>query len=161
MVLGVPFFEGERVDEWLVEAKVSFLATGKEVKARLSLPAIAVERGGGQESGSLGYHYNVEDDKGEYAAVWSSREREDSQALYFRVRFKQSLASGGEPEPAIGKPAIPGCAESSRITRRGCRQYRKPSKRAFGGSRFTVRRSFRTSEWGSVFSGIRFSETSL
>ncbi len=106
-VLGVPFFEGERVDEWLVEAKVSFIATGKEVKAKLSLPAIAVERGGGQESGSLGYHYNVEDDKGEYAAVWSSREREDSQALYFRVRFKQGLASGGEPEPAIGKPEIP------------------------------------------------------
>ncbi len=106
-ILGVPFFEGDRVDEWLVEAKVSFLATGKEVKARLSLPKIAVERGGGQESGSLGYHYNVEDDKGEYAAIWSSSEREDSQALYFRVRFKQGLASGGEPEPALGKPEIP------------------------------------------------------
>lgn len=105
--LGVPFFEGERVTEWLVEAKVSFLATGDEVKAKLSLPAIAMQQGGGQESGSLGYHYNVEDDRGEYSAVWSASQKEDSQALYFRVRFKQGLASGGEALPAAGKPEIP------------------------------------------------------
>jgi len=124
--LGVPFWEGERVDEWLVEAKVSFLATGREVKARLSLPSAAAEQGAGQESGSLGYHYNVEPDRDEYTAVWSAQEREDAQALYYRVRFKQGLVSGGEPKAALeqpGKPDVPklpgslGAAAQNIVTR--------------------------------------------
>ena len=105
--LGVPFWEGERVDEWIVEAKVSFLATGRDVKARLSLPAIAVEEGGGQESGSMDYSYDMEKDRGEYTALWSSGPREEAQALYYRVRFKQGLDSGGEPKPALEKPDSP------------------------------------------------------
>lgn len=125
-VLSVPFFEGERIEEWLVEAKVSFLATGREVKARLSLPAVAVEKGGGQESGSLGYSYNVENDRGEYTAVWSSQARDEEQALYYRVRFKQSLASGGEALAATETPKPPdvpklpgslGAAAQSIVTR--------------------------------------------
>ena len=125
-VLSVPFWEGERVDEWLVEAKVSFLATGKEVKAMLSLPSDAVGKNAGQESGSLGYHYDVQEKAGELTAIWSSREREDGQALYYRVRFKEGLISGGEPKPAIGKPAQPdvpnlpgslGAAAQSIVTR--------------------------------------------
>lgn len=124
--LGVPFWEGERVDEWIVEAKVSFLATGRDVKARLALPAQAEERGRGQESGSLDYSYNTENDRGEYTAVWSSGPREDGQALYYRVRFQQGLTSGGEPKPAFEKPGAPevprlpgslGAAAQSIVTR--------------------------------------------
>ena len=80
--LGVPFWEGDQVNEWLVESRVSFLATGRDVKARLALPSIAVESGSGQESGSLDYHYNVEADRGEYTAVWSSGAREDGQITF-------------------------------------------------------------------------------
>ncbi len=98
--LGVPFWKGEQVNEWQIEARVSFLATGKKVKARLSLPSAAVELGSGQEAGSLGYHYNIEKNLGEYAAVWSADQREEGQALYFRVRFPESTRSGGEPVPA-------------------------------------------------------------
>lgn len=105
--LGVPFWQGDRVDEWLVEARVSFLATGRDVKARLALPTIAMERGGGQESGSLDYSFSVEDNKGEYTAFWSSGPREEGQALYYRVRFKEGLDSGGEPKPAFEKPHPP------------------------------------------------------
>ncbi len=107
-VLQVPFWEGERVDEWLVEAKVSFVATGRQVKARLSLPSDAIDQSAGQESGSLGYHYTVEKaPPEEYTAVWSAEAREDAQALYYRVRFKEGLLSGGEPEPAVGVPPAP------------------------------------------------------
>ena len=106
-VLEVPFWEGERVDQWLVEAKVSFLATGREVKARLSLPTDAVLKNLGQESGSLDYHYTVEDDRDEYTAVWSSGPRDEGQALYYRVRFKQGLNSGGEPKASAEKPDSP------------------------------------------------------
>jgi hypothetical protein len=105
--LGVPFWEEERVEEWLVEAKVSFLATGRDVKARLALPSSAVEQGTGQESGSLDYSFDIEPDRGEYTALWSSNERDEGQALYYRVRFKQGLTSGGEAKAPLEKPDAP------------------------------------------------------
>ncbi len=97
--LGVPFWKGEQVNEWQVEARVSFLATGGKVKARLSLPPASVEENNGFEAGSLGYHYNIEKNLGEYTAVWSSDSREGPQSLYFRVRFPDDIRSGGEPIP--------------------------------------------------------------
>lgn len=100
MSLRVPFWRGEQVHDWQIEAKVSFLATGRPVKARLSLPTSAVEDKAGRESGSLGYHFNIERDHGEYTAVWAAENREESQALYFRVRFPEGTRSGGEPVPA-------------------------------------------------------------
>jgi hypothetical protein len=110
--LGVPFWKGEQVHDWQIEARVSFLATGRAVKARLSLPAAAVEQETGQESGSLGYHYHIERNLGEYTAVWSAENREDGQALYYRVRLPESTRSGGEPLPAAevvaGNPGFAG-----------------------------------------------------
>jgi hypothetical protein len=103
--LGVPFWRGEQVHDWQIEARVSFLATGGGVKARLALPSTAVEQMTGQESGSLGYHYNIERDQGEYTAVWAAENREESQALYYRIRLPETARSGGEaissepPEP--------------------------------------------------------------
>ncbi len=105
--LGVPIWEGARASEWLVEARVSFMATGREVNARLSLPTSAVEHRRGQEAGSLGYHYHVERNLGDYTAVWASEQRENSQALYYRVRFPDGTASGGEPVPAEKPPGDP------------------------------------------------------
>jgi len=102
--LGVPFWQDQRVDEWLVEAKISFLATGRDVKARLALPSKANDQNAGQESGSLGYHYDVEEELGESTAIWSSPKREEGQALYYRVRFKEGPVSGGEAISPIGEP---------------------------------------------------------
>jgi hypothetical protein len=98
--LGVPFWKGEQVHDWRIEARVSFLATGKRVKARLSLPAVAAEQETGRESGSLGYHFNIERNLGEYTAVWAADNREENQALYFRIRLPDGTRSGGEPLPA-------------------------------------------------------------
>lgn len=109
LALGVPFWRGQQVHDWQIEARISFLATGKSVTARLSLPATAVENLGGQESGSLGYHYNIETNLGEYTAVWSAENREDSQALYYRLRLPESTRSGGEPLAATAvEPGNPG-----------------------------------------------------
>lgn len=105
--LGVPFWEDQRVDEWLVEAKISFVATGRKVTARLSLPANAGEEKTGQESGSLGYDYHIEERGDQLTAIWKSKEREDAQALYYRIRFKGGLESGGEEIPAIEIPEAP------------------------------------------------------
>jgi hypothetical protein len=122
--LGIPFWRGEQVHDWQIEARVSFLATGRAVKARLSLPATAVENRAGQESGSLGYHYNIESNLGEYAAVWSAATRDDSQVLYYRLRIPEGPRSGGEPLPApVVEPGNPGLsgplleAATSMVTR--------------------------------------------
>jgi hypothetical protein len=112
--LGVPFWKGEQVHDWQIEARVSFLATGKRVKARLSLPAAAVEQKSGQESGSLGYHFNIERNLGEYTAVWAAENREENQALYFRVRIPDGSLSGGEPVPAE-KPESGGAVMSGAL----------------------------------------------
>lgn len=95
--LGVPFWRGEQVHDWQIEARISFLATGQRVKARLALPTSAVEGKSVRESGSLGYHFNIEREQDEYTAVWAAENREDAQALYFRVRFPEGSRSGGEP----------------------------------------------------------------
>ncbi len=100
--LGVPFWTGERVEEWLVEARVTFLGMGREVKASLSLPSNAIAAGAGQEAGSLGYNYFRHEERDEYTAVWSSAHREGPQALYFRVRFRPGSMSGDGSVPAVG-----------------------------------------------------------
>jgi hypothetical protein len=105
--LGVPFWQNQRVDEWLVEARLAFLATGKKVDASLSLPSSSIQQSAGQESGSLGYSYRVESNLDEHTALWSSNPREGPQALYYRVRFKVGSKSGGEKLPAIGIPESP------------------------------------------------------
>lgn len=125
--LNVPFWEGERVNEWMIEAKVSFLAIGKKPTAALALPSDTVSKSAGQEAGSLNYNYDVKEEADELTAIWSStKEREDGQALYYRVRFQQGLASGGEPKPALEKPDEPdvpklpgslGAAAQSIVTR--------------------------------------------
>ncbi|GAA5477314.1 UUP1 family membrane protein [Haloferula helveola] len=85
--LGIPLMVGKKPTEWLVEAKVSFIATGDPVTARLSLPTVAVDKEMGVDARSAGYSFMVEDDLGEYSAVWSADEKEGNQALYYRVRF--------------------------------------------------------------------------
>jgi gamma-glutamyltranspeptidase/glutathione hydrolase len=102
--LGVPFWIGERVEEWMVEARVSLLALDREVKVRLSLPSIAIESGTGQEAGSLGYNYFIEKERGEFTAVWSSGMRQGSQALYFRVRFLPGSVGTDGPLTVQGPP---------------------------------------------------------
>jgi hypothetical protein len=107
--LAVPFWRGEQVHDWQIEARVSFLATGGRVKARLALPGTAIEQKAGVESGSLGYHYNIERNLGEYTAVWSAENRTETQALYYRIRLPESHQSGGEPKPATApEPGNPG-----------------------------------------------------
>lgn len=107
LMLGVPFWQNQRVDEWLVEAKLSFVATGKDVNASLALPTSAVKQRAGQESGSLGYNYDVKTDLDQHTALWSGIAREGPQTLYYRVRFKVGARSSGEPIPAIEVPEAP------------------------------------------------------
>ncbi len=112
--LGVPFWQGQQVNEWQIEARVSFLATGKKVKARLSLPSTVADESKTQEAGSLGYFFDIEKEIGEYTAIWSAEKREEAQALYFRIRLPDDGRSGGEavaakfPLTGADDPALSG-----------------------------------------------------
>ncbi len=111
--LGVPFWRGDTASEWQVEARISFVASDKRVRARLALPSKAIDEGLGQEAGSLGYHYHIENRLGEYSAVWAADNRIENQALYFRVRFPENTRSGGEP---IAGEAQEGDAETPNLS---------------------------------------------
>lgn len=104
--LGVPFWLGERVEEWMVEARVSVLAMDQEMKVRLALPSVAIESGSGQEAGSLGYNYFVEKEADEYTAVWSAAYLSDKQSLYFRVRFLPGTVDSVMPLAPKGEPPV-------------------------------------------------------
>ena len=105
--LGIPLKVGDEPAEWLVEAKVSFIATGESVNARLSLPTVAIEQKAGLDSRSSGYSFMVEDNLGEYAAVWSADKKAGIQALYYRVRFPERGIESGGPVSQPGKPPEP------------------------------------------------------
>jgi len=105
--LGIPVRAGDSPEEWLVEGKVSFIATGDPVTARLALPGVAINRELGVDARSTGYSFMVEDELGEYTAVWSSDERDGTQALYYRVRFPMRGVESGGPRPERGTPPQP------------------------------------------------------
>ena len=115
--LGIPLMVGNKPAEWLVEAKVSFIATGKPVTARLSLPAAAIDENLGFDARSAGYSFIVEKDQGEYSAIWSADEKIDNQALYYRVRFAERGVNSGGPMPHTGDAPVaedPGLSGSLR-----------------------------------------------
>ncbi|MEM9237108.1 MAG: UUP1 family membrane protein, partial [Verrucomicrobiota bacterium] len=109
--LGIPLMVGNKPAEWLVEAKVSYVATGEKVTTRLSLPTIAISENLGSESRSAGYSFFVNKDGFDYTAVWSADRVIDNQALYYRVRFPERGVDSGGDLPHFGdapKPEDPG-----------------------------------------------------
>ena len=119
VTLGIPLMVGNKPAEWLVEAKVSFIATGKPVTARLSLPVSAIDENLGFDARSAGYSFIVEKDRGEYSAIWSADEKIDNQALYYRVRFPEKGVDSGGPiahsgdAPVAEDPGLSGTLRSA------------------------------------------------
>ena len=102
VTLGLPLRAGHQAPEWMIEAKLTFIADDEKVRAELSIPAAAVDEGLSPEAGSVGYNYYVEKDQGEYTAVWTSEKQSQNQALYYRINFLDRKKSGGEPVPHPG-----------------------------------------------------------
>ena len=103
-VLNIPFFTGKQVSEWVVEARVSFLATGKPVKAVLSLPAGGEVESANQGASSLGYGYHISSENSGRQAVWSAggaEAREGGQAVYYRIRLPLGGDTGAGPVAGV------------------------------------------------------------
>lgn len=94
--LGVPFWRGAQVHDWQIEAKITFFAIGKQVKVRMTLPE-QDEVGWVGGSASLGYHSYIEREDGRNAVVWTSRQREGPQSLYYWIRVREGEAATLQP----------------------------------------------------------------
>ncbi|MEH6556414.1 MAG: inactive transglutaminase family protein [Oceanicoccus sp.] len=108
-VLGLPITPGAYQTVWTIEAKVEFEANGAEVKASLALPKTQSNLDVLDEVfSSSGYGFSVEKEDGHQRAVWSKREVEGKQTLYYKLdvhhHAEQALASTLELSTDIVKP---------------------------------------------------------
>lgn len=131
--LGIPFWRGQEVNDWQIEARISFLATGGRVKARLALPSSDLVDPRSSEAGSLGYRFAIEPNGQEYTAIWSAENREDRQALFFTIRIPEDSNSSCNPVPdripEIEPPGLAGAVHEAaqRIVRQAREATTDPS----------------------------------
>jgi len=107
--LAIPFLPGESIQRWLVEARVSFFATGRPVTASLALPDADPESGvRGDSSAALQYGFQrVPDGQGErLRGVWTARNKRGQQVVYYRVLVSNPEASRA-PQPSTVVPRRP------------------------------------------------------
>lgn len=84
--LGFPLMPGEYRTVWTIEAKVSFEGTGEPVKASLALPRVQRHMRILDETFSAaGYGFQIEEQDGQYRAIWSRRNAEGPQRLFYKT----------------------------------------------------------------------------
>ncbi len=102
----VPLFPGKQLDIWLIDAKVSFQSEGGAAEATLSLPTDPGFQVLVENATSLGYGLTIREKKaGVRHAIWSIREAEGSQQLYYKVTL---ISTGNNRLFATDIPAAPG-----------------------------------------------------
>lgn len=101
--LGYPVRASETVDTWMVEARLTFDATGGAAKAVLLIPRNPVGFTTLEENFvSRGYGLVTEDSGANRQAVWTTRRPSGSQALYYRTSVVRSpQAEQREAVPAL------------------------------------------------------------
>lgn len=110
--IGLPLTPGEAVPIWILEARVTFKASGGSAKASLVLPAdppglTIID----EDFISSSFGLTVEGEGAERKARWAVRRASGQQTLYYRVSLVSDTASAkerSEPKPAFPeKPDYP------------------------------------------------------
>jgi hypothetical protein len=102
-VLNVPLLPEQERGVWLIEARISYEATGKPIKVVLALPGegwLDPEEG---DQISLGYGFSVEQEDGLPVGFWSAREPVGRQLIYYRVRVKEGAGRYEFAQPRSAK----------------------------------------------------------
>ncbi|MDP0489934.1 MAG: UUP1 family membrane protein [Verrucomicrobiota bacterium JB023] len=90
--LGIPFFPGDKVESWVVEAQVRFQAEGRPVRVELALPDFEVPDLPRQQVASEGYGYTEVVERGQSRiGRWSARNRSGLQNLYYQIHVREEL----------------------------------------------------------------------
>lgn len=105
--LGFPLVPGEYRTVWTVEAKVEFDGTGDPVKASLALPRVQRHMRILDETFSAaGYGFQIEEQDGQYRAIWSRRDVDGPQRLFYKLsvynRDGGTIDDLPAPKPDIG-----------------------------------------------------------
>lgn len=87
--LKVPLFPDLDYRVWLLEARVAYEAKGKPVKVVLAMPGEGWENPAEGEQVSLGYGFSRETENDMPVGLWSAREPEGRQLIYYRVRVEE------------------------------------------------------------------------
>ncbi len=86
--LGIPWLAGEQKPVWMVEARIDFEATGREVLVSLNVPDSPPGfRVLSRQAASPGYGFSLIEDSGDLRAEWSIREADGPQTIYFNVQL--------------------------------------------------------------------------
>ena len=103
VTLGFPLFPGEHSPVWTVEAQINFNADNGPAQVSLTLPAaqdgaIVLD----EFFASSGYGINVNQQDSQRRAVWSIRQADKRQTLFYRVqlRLKQDHLEAANDTPA-------------------------------------------------------------
>lgn len=107
---GVPLTPGQRIDIWQVEAEVTFTGVGKPVTVSLNLPRDKQFELVEEFTASPAYGISIGRDDASSQAVWSKRQVNGSQTLYYKASFKNALNPSAD-QPPTNVPNIPVLAE--------------------------------------------------
>ncbi len=104
---GVPLTPGQRIDVWQVEADISFTGTGEPATVALNLPRDSQFELMEEFTASPAYGVNVTRDEQHSKVVWSKREVQGPQTLYYKGSYKaalnpkDALPPAEQPEPPL------------------------------------------------------------
>lgn len=100
--MGVPLTAGEQIDIWQIEAEIEFTGKNEPVNAKLTLPKDPKFELIDEFTASPAYGVHVfrEEDKSE--VVWSKRQVQGKQTLYYQASYKHTLNPEKEPVPVEG-----------------------------------------------------------
>ncbi|HKK14439.1 MAG TPA: inactive transglutaminase family protein [Gammaproteobacteria bacterium] len=107
-VLGFPLLPHAQSETWDVEARVSFLARGRPVKARLHiLPGSDRYAVIDESFVSRGYGINTASPGGNRQVTWAIRGAQGRQALYYRATVRPAPGNAVHSQPAGPMPQKP------------------------------------------------------
>jgi len=103
--MGVPLTAGERIAIWQVEAEISFTGKGDPVNAQLTLPRDGRFELVEEFTASPAYGVHVLRDEQASKVIWSKRQVEGNQTLYYKGSFKTALeVTKDAPPTELPKP---------------------------------------------------------
>ena len=105
---GVPWTPGETRQVWDIEARIEFVAQGKEAKVSLAAPH--TQDGFtlvGENASSPGYGVSYVTTESGRRAEWSIRQASGPQTIYYKTQFLVDPQSQAKPVPPTGKPVKP------------------------------------------------------
>lgn len=88
--MGVPLTAGEQVDIWQVEAEIEFIGKNEAISAKFTLPSdnnfVVVD----EFTASPAYGVHVIRDEENSEVIWSKRQVEGKQTLYYQASYKKA-----------------------------------------------------------------------